>query len=307
MNRPVIFFEPMLPDNLRDLVADVEVIGPDLADLERAEGAVIGAVRRWDRTVYALAPRLRVVSRSGIGYDNVDVADAAMFDVKVCNAPDAPTVSTAEHTVALIMAITKEIPGQQAISRRGERAGPATALELEGATLGLVGLGRIGRRVATAMQALGMRVIAHDPFLTSGPPGVELVADLGDVFAESDVLSLHAPATPETYQLINATTLAEMKPGAYLVNCARGTLVDHDALLAALDRGQLAGAGLDVTDPEPLPAGHPLLGHPRCVVTPHCASSTSAGRRRLFEHAIANALAVLRGEPCGSVIPVPSS
>ena len=110
-------------------------------------------------------------------------------------------------------------------------------------------------------------------------------------------MSLHAPATEASYHLIGAATLAAMKPGAYLVNCARGGLVDQNSLLAALDEGRLAGAGLDVTEPEPLPTGHPLLGHPKVIVTPHIASSTRAGRRRLFEHAVENALAVLDGRP----------
>jgi glyoxylate reductase len=116
------------------------------------------------------------------------------------------------------------------------------------------------------------------------------------------VVSLHAPALPSTRQMINADTLAQMKQGAYLVNCARGVLVDHDALLAALDSGHLAGAGLDVTDPEPLPAGHPLLGRANVVVTPHIASATVAGRRRLYEHSIENALAVLDGRPADIVL-----
>ncbi len=144
---------------------------------------------------------------------------------------------------------------------------------------------------------MGMKVVAADPFVTESHLAGCEIATLGEVLATADVLSLHAPATPDTTRLIDADTLAMMKPGSYLVNCARGALVDHDALFDAIESGRLAGAGLDVTDPEPLPAGHRLLNRPDVVVTPHIASSTVAGRRRLYEHAIENALAVLDGRP----------
>jgi len=148
-----------------------------------------------------------------------------------------------------------------------------------------------------------MRVIATDPGVAESPvDGVDLVG-LNELLAMSDVVSLHAPALPATIGMIDADALDRMQPGSYLVNCARGPLVDHDALLAALDAGHLQGAGLDVTEPEPLPAGHPLLDRHDVVVTPHIASATVAGRRRLYEHAIDNALAVLAGRPASIVQP----
>jgi phosphoglycerate dehydrogenase-like enzyme len=148
-----------------------------------------------------------------------------------------------------------------------------------------------------------MQVVACDPNVVESPvAGCELMP-FEEVLAAADVLSLHAPALPTTYRLIDADALAKMKPGAYLVNCARGVLVDHDALLDAIDRGHLAGVALDVTDPEPLPAGHPLLDRTNVIVTPHIASSTAAGRRRLYEHAIENALCVLSGRPASIVAP----
>jgi D-3-phosphoglycerate dehydrogenase len=146
-----------------------------------------------------------------------------------------------------------------------------------------------------------MEVVAHDPFIDAEMvDGVRLVG-LDEVFSDSDVVSLHAPGGEATRHLVDAGRLASMRRGAYLVNCARGSLVDQEALLAALDSGQLAGAALDVTEPEPLPAGHPLLGREDVLVTPHVASSTAAGRRRLYEHAIDNALAVLEGRPATTV------
>jgi D-3-phosphoglycerate dehydrogenase / 2-oxoglutarate reductase len=292
---PILFFDHPLPDAYRDLVLGRAVaVGPDDADLGSANAVLAGARRSWDAAAFALGPKLKVMSRIGIGYDNVDIAAATAAGVVVCNAPDAPSVSTAEHTLMLMLAVVKNLPAQQARAHQGlAGATTGTALELDGRVLGLVGYGRIARRVAAAARALGMRVLAHDPFVTEAE-GCELV-DIGGVFAESDVISLHAPAVAETRHLINAASLAAMKPGVHLINCARGGLVDQDALLAALESGQVAGAGLDVSEPEPLPAGHPLLEHRNVIVTPHVASATVAGRRRLYSHAIDNALNVLAG------------
>ncbi len=300
----MVYFDTPLPDAYRDLVdGRLEVVGPDTG-LEAAVAVIAGARVQWNGELLDQAPEVRVVSRTGIGYDNVDVAAAAERGVVVCNAPEAPSVSTAEHTVALLMAVTKHLRTTTAIADRGEKApSVGIALEIDGRRLGLVGLGRIARRVAAAATALGMEVIAHDPFIQADSvDGVRLVS-LDEVFSESDVVSLHAPGGEATKHLVDASRLAAMRPGAYLVNCARGSLVDQEALLAALDSGQLAGAALDVTEPEPLPEGHPLLGREDVLVTPHVASSTAAGRRRLYEHAIDNALAVLEGRPATTVTP----
>jgi D-3-phosphoglycerate dehydrogenase / 2-oxoglutarate reductase len=291
---PILFFDRELPENFRDLVdGHAIVVGPDPGDLANAD-AVIASMYRWDAAAMANGPRLRVISRIGVGYDTVDVAAATAAGISVCYAPQAPTVSTAEHAVALMMSVTKSLDAAQDRARQGLPGGPATAMELDGKVLGLLGYGRIARRVAVVGSALGMQVIAHDPLLTGDVDGATLVG-FDELFRTSDVLSLHAPATAETRHVVNPTTLALMKPTSYLINCARGGLVHQEALLKALDSGHLAGAGLDVTEPEPLPADHPLLAHPRVVVTPHIASSTVAGRRRLYEHAINHALATLSG------------
>jgi D-3-phosphoglycerate dehydrogenase len=303
---PLLFVDHVFPDEYRDLVdGRATVVGSGTDDgLGRADAILAGATRRWNTDEFALAPACKVISRVGVGYDNVDVADAAAAGVIVCNTPQAPAVSTAEHTIALLMAVTKHLPHHVARAREGLKGEPVgLALELEGRTLGLIGCGRIASGVARAALGLGMRVIAHDPALSTPPvDGVELV-DADFVFADSDVVSLHAPALPSTHHIVNAESLAAMKPGSYLVNCARGPLVDHDALLDAIDRGHIAGAGLDVTEPEPLPAGHPLLDRENVVVTPHIASASVAGRRRLYAHSIDNALAVLDGRPASTVEP----
>ena len=295
---------PVIDADLAYLDGRATLIGPNDDTLVDAPAAVIGVDYFWDAERFAKFPNLKVISRAGIGCDNIDVAAATAAGVIVCNGPDSPTVSTAEHTMMLMLAVTKELPAKQQRSREGLIGpGEATSLELDGQTLGLVGLGRIAKRVAVAAQAFGMTVIAHDPFLDASPvDGVELVG-LDAIWSQSAVISLHAPNTPETRHLINAESIAAMQPGTYLVNCARGPLIDPDALIAGLDSGQIAAAGLDVTEPEPLPVGHPLLGRDDVIVTPHIASSTAVGRRRLYEHAFENAIAVLEGRPASIVTP----
>ncbi len=300
---PVLHIDrPVLDADLAYVEGTARLVGSTDAELVGVAASVIGIGHRWDAERFARFPDLRVISRMGIGYDNVDLAAARAAGVVVCNGPDSPTVSTAEHTMMLLLAVTKELPIHAASAAAG-RGGPkvATSLELDGATLGLVGLGRIGSRVAVAAQALGMNVVAHDPVLSSSSvEGVELV-DLDELFRTAHVVSLHAPSIPATRHLIDASSIATMRRGVYIVNCARGSLIDQQALLVALDEGQVAGAGLDVTEPEPLPVGHPLLGRSDVIVTPHIASSTAVGRRRLFEHAVDNALAVLAGRPASVV------
>lgn len=300
---PVIHVDKELSDADRLHVGGrASIVGTDDDSLAGVAATVIGIGHFWDADRFGRFSDLRVVSRMGIGYDNIDLDAARAAGVVVCNAPESPTVSTAEHAMALMLSITKELPALQARARSGAWGNPTpTSLELDGATLGLVGLGRIGRRMAVASAALGMRVIAHDPQLTESPePSVELVG-LDEIIETSHVISLHAPAIPATHMMIDATSLSRMRRGVYLVNCARGPLIDEDALLAALESGQVAGAGLDVTDPEPPDSNHPLFARDEVVITPHIASSTVVGRQRLFAHAFDNALAVLEGRPASVV------
>lgn len=296
--------KPLSDDDLAHVDGRATIVGTDDDALVGVAATCIGIGHRWDAERFALFPDLKVVSRMGIGYDNIDVAAATAAGVVVCNGPESPTVSTAEHAMALMLAVTKELPSLAERARTGATGNPSpTSLELDGATLGLVGVGRIGCRVAVAASAFGMRVIAHDPGFTKTPDPCVTLVERDEVIETSDVISLHAPAVEATHHMIDAASLGRMRHGVYLVNCARGPLVDHAALLAALESGQVAGAGLDVTEPEPLPAGHPLLGRSDVIVTPHIASSTVAGRARLFAHAFDNALAVIEGRPASIINP----
>ncbi|MGB5655688.1 MAG: NAD(P)-dependent oxidoreductase, partial [Acidimicrobiia bacterium] len=255
----------------------------------------------YDGAAMDRAPYVRVIARTGIGVDKIDLGAATERGIAICNTPDAPTVSTAEHTITLLLSVAKRVPGAQAALRNGGRDffGSHEGREVAGKVLGLVGVGRIGTNVARMARGLSMPVIAYDPFVEApdaAESGITLVASLDQLLVEADVISLHLPLTSETEHLINADRLARTKPGAILVNTARGGLVDHDALLAALDGDRLFGAGLDVTDPEPLPPDHPLLHRYDVVVTPHVAAATAAGKARLYESAVTQALQVLRGE-----------
>lgn len=304
-DRSPVWFERAIPTELMDEVSRVvTVLGPATRDdpyagLAAARGAVASA-GRYDAAAMDRAPGLRVIARTGIGYDRVDVVEATRRGIAVCNTPDAPTVSTAEHTVALMLAVAKGIQPAQAALRDGSAIGyygRHRAIELDGKVLGLVGFGRIARRVATISRGLGMRVTVFDPFLpeTTAPPDVTRVASLGEVLGVADVISVHVPLTDDTRGMFGPVEFGQMRPGAVFVNAARGGLVDADALLAALDAGRLFGAALDVTEPEPLPADHPLLGRPDVVVTPHIASATSECRVRIFRAALGQAIAVLAG------------
>jgi phosphoglycerate dehydrogenase-like enzyme len=291
----------MPPAELLDVFDGHVVAGPDLAELIEADAAVVGMRHRWDDGLFGAHPRLRVVARIGIGIDNVDLAAASRHGVMVTNTPEGPTVSTAEHTITLVMAAAKRLPAMQRQARGEPAAGAGgrsggtrlPALELDGLTLGLVGCGRIGRRVGSIATAVGMEVLACDPYCDTVDHELVLLPEL---LTRSHVVSLHAPLTTETTRLFDATTFSAMRPGAVFVNCARGGLVDHDALLAALDAGQVSAAGLDVTDPEPLPADHPLLHRDDVIVTPHVASGTGAGLERMFVMAVEQASMALRGE-----------
>ncbi len=303
--RPMSWVDDLIDG--RALIGFVEQGASDLTGIDQADSIVAGAAIRYDRSVYSQATNLKVICRAGIGFDNLDLADATEFGIAACNAPDAPTISTSEQALALIFAITKGLRESQARLERqeGNYFANHQHLELDGATLGLIGLGRIGGRVAGLATGIGMRIVAHDPFASDerfAELGVARAASAEEAVADAHVVSVHAPLSDETRHLVGAGLIEAMRDGVYVVNTARGGLVDDAALLAALDSGKVRAAGLDVTDPEPLPAGHPLLQRDDVVVTPHIAGSTGAGARRLFRHAIEIVLSTLAGERPASLL-----
>jgi len=250
--------------------------GALIAELGEADALIVRSATRVTAELLEREPRLRVVGRAGVGVDNIVVDAATLRGVLVMNTPGGNATSVAEHTFALILALARSVPQLNAAIHAGrwEKSG-AAGNELRGKTLGLVGCGRVGSEVARRARAFEMRVLAFDPYITpdlAREAGVELAA-LRDLLAQADFLSLHAALSRSTEKIIDAESLARMKPTASLVNTARGELVDEPALAEALRAGKLAGAALDVFAVEP-PRDSPLLGLPNVIATPHIAGST---------------------------------
>lgn len=301
---------PQLSDALERLPSSVTVLQADPSDplgsARPAQAILASSGIRYDEDAFSQLPNLQILVRTGIGIDNVDREAATAHGIVFCNTPDGPTESTAEHTLALMLAVAKRIkPGMEQLAE-GSFAPRSIPLgnELMGKTLGLVGLGRIGGRVAQICRnGFQMRVLAFDPYIgdeRAQEMGVEL-ASLDEVIQNADFLSMHAPSTPETYHLIDAERLASMKAGSYLFNLARGPLVDGDALLDALDIGHLAGAGLDVFEPEPPAVESRLRNHPKIVSTPHSATTTFEGRARIERLAVERVLDFFAGKEPGDI------
>ncbi len=254
------------------------------AELERAQALIVRSETQVSEALMQAGPELMIIGRAGVGVDNVDVEAATRRGIAVLNAPGANTVSAAEHTIGLLLAYMRRIaPAVQSMSDGLWDRKSFQGTELRGKTIGLVGLGRIGQHVANVARALGMKVIAHDPFLPE-PRAQELSIELLTLEAllpRADVLSLHLPLTDETRHLIGAPQLALMKPSAIVVNTARGALIDDEALLAAIQSERLRGAALDVFEPEPLPSDSPLRRCKEIMLTPHLAASTDEAQERV--------------------------
>lgn len=262
--------------------------------------AILLRTRRLDGSDIGQAPRLRVVARHGVGVDNIDVGAATRRRIAVTITPQANVQSVAEHTLGCLLALARRLPELDQLTRAG-RFGERDRIlgyELHGTTLGLIGFGRIGREVARKAQAaFGMSVIVFDPHVAAEgvPTDMRKVDDLTDLLRASDVVSLHAPLTPDTRNLLDASRLALMKPGAFLLSMSRGGIVDEVALADSLREGVLGGAAVDVFATEPPSQGHPLFNLPNVIVTPHCASHTGAAMRRMAQEAAGSILACLNG------------
>lgn len=269
--------------------------------------AVITQFAPVNAEVVAAMRKARVIVRYGIGVDNVDLEAARARGIPVCNIPDYCIDEVADHTLAFILALTRQVVPQSRLVHGGEwkiAGSPASFRTLSSMTAGVVGFGRIGRAVVRRLAAFGGRVLVSDP--VASPAAITemggVAADFDTLLAEADVITLHCPSLPQTRGMINARSLARAKPGLLLVNLSRGDLVDPDAVVAALDSGALAGAALDVFAPEPIPAGHPILGQPNVVLAPHVASVSAAAVNRLRTTAAELAVAGLRGQPLPTVV-----
>jgi D-3-phosphoglycerate dehydrogenase / 2-oxoglutarate reductase len=245
--------------------------------LRAADGCIVRSGTRLTAELLEEPGKLRAIARAGVGVDNIDVAAATRRGIVVMNTPGGNTLSTAEHAVALLMALARHVPAADASMKTGKwERGKFVGTQLAGKTLGIIGVGRIGREVARRAVAMDMRVLGMDPFLTperAAEIGVEKVEDLDALLPRCDFLTVHTPGGPETKGLIGPSQIAKLKKGVRLVNCARGGIIDESALAEALTSGHVAGAAIDVFDPEP-PADSPLLKAPNVVLTPHLGAST---------------------------------
>lgn len=303
----VCLTEPIHPDGVALLTRGATVryaaahdeagLAAALAD---ADGLILRVKGRVTDSLLARAPRLRVIARHGVGVDNVDVAAATRRRIPVCVTLAANTDAVAEHTFLLMLAVGKRLVAVNAAVRRGAWEDLRGELYegLSGRTLGIVGMGRVGRRVAELAAAFGMRRLGYDPAL---PPeeiqrrGAEPV-ELSALLRAADIVTLHAPLTPETRHLMNRETLNLMKPGAILVNTSRGGVIDDHALAEALRSGRLAGAGIDVMEPEPPGPDSPLLTLEQVLITPHIAAHTEDSMRRMAVTAAEQVLMALEGK-----------
>ncbi len=315
--RPKVLVKEKIGDSGVDLLRehfDVE-LGVDWADGELAErigdfdGILIRSATKLTAELIDRATRLQVIGRAGVGVDNVDVEAATRRGIVVANAPESNVVTAAEHTMALLLALARNIPQAYAslIAGRWERS-KFSGVELYEKTLGIVGFGRIGQLVAQRARGFGMRVVAFDPFVSAEryrDLGVEKADSPEDIYAQADFITVHLPKTPETEGFLNADAFARMRDGARVLNVARGGLVDEAALKDALDSGKLAGAALDVFPSEPI-TEHPLFGYPNVVVTPHLGASTAEATDRAGFQSAEQVVAALTGGVVSTAVNIPA-
>jgi D-3-phosphoglycerate dehydrogenase / 2-oxoglutarate reductase len=289
------------PCRVVDASADPASLGAHLSD---AWGLIVRSRTKVTSELLAKAPHLEVVARAGVGVDNVDLAATAARGIRVVNAPAAATASVAELTVALYLLLVRGLYPPIAATKSGGWTRGTHGHELAGRTVGFVGYGRIAREVARRVTPFGVRAVAFDPFVPKAVDTTE-VLPLDDLLHSADIVSVHAALTADNHHLIDARAFGRMKPGAFLVNVARGALVDEVALLAALASGHLGGAALDVFEVEP-PMNRELLAHPNVIPTPHLGASTHEAQQRAGTDTVDEVLRALRGEPLTALVAAPA-
>ncbi|TCO57058.1 phosphoglycerate dehydrogenase [Actinocrispum wychmicini] len=304
--RPVVLIAEKLAPSVLDVFGEeVEVRHVDgtdrsalLAEVANADALLVRSATMVDAEVLKATEKLKVVARAGVGLDNVEVPAATERGVLVVNAPTSNIVSAAEHAVALLLAVARRVPAaDQSLQGGAWKRSSFAGVEVNGKTVGVVGLGKIGQLFAARLAAFGTTIIAYDPYVSQARAaqlGIELV-ELDELLARADIISVHLPKTPETKGLINAERLAKTKKGVIIVNAARGGLIDEDALAEALRTGQVGGAGIDVFATEPTTES-PLFGLPNVVVTPHLGASTAEAQDRAGTDVARSVLLALRGD-----------
>jgi D-3-phosphoglycerate dehydrogenase len=312
----ILVADPIAEDGIAILKAEADVdvrTGLSPADLEACIGEydalVVRSETRVTPEVLAAGKKLHAIGRAGVGVDNIDLNAATQAGVIVVNAPLGNTISAAEHTIGLMLALARHIPDADASLRGGEwKRAKFVGVELRGKTLGVIGLGQVGSEVARRAKGLDMEVVAHVPFVSperAAQLGVDLAASLEEVVARSDFLTLHTVLTAQTKHLIGAEQLAKAKPSLRIINTARGDLVDNDAVADAIDEGRIAGAALDVFPVEPPDMSSRWLHHPAITVTPHLGASTAEAQERVAIDVAKQILAILRGEPAQYAVNAP--
>jgi D-3-phosphoglycerate dehydrogenase len=281
-------------DELIRLVSDADVV---ITQFAKIDAPVIGAMKK-----------ARAIVRYGIGVDNVDLEAARVRDIPVCNVPDYCIDEVADHTMALILALTRQVVVNMIDVRTGGwgLAAPLTSMQsLKGLTAGVIGFGRIGREVVSRLVAFKCRVLVLDPIVPAAEilkTKAEVAQSFEHLLPQSDVITLHCPSTPNTRRMFSKATFEKMKKGALFINVSRGDLVDSTALVGALQNGKLAGAALDVFDPEPIPEEHPIRKMPNVILTAHIASVSPSAVQKLRESAANIAILAMRGEPLPNVV-----
>lgn len=288
------------PCRVIDASGDPSSLPSHLAD---AWGLVVRSRTKVTADLLGAAPGLSLVARAGVGVDNVDMRAASERGIRVVNAPAAATASVAELTVALYLLLVRGLVPSILSTKAGRWERSAAGRELAGRTVGFVGYGRIAREVARRLEPFGAPTVAYDPFVPHSGDRTEVVG-WEALLARSDIVSLHAALTAENRHLVDARAFAQMKPGAFLVNVARGPLVDEAALLATLKAGRLAGAALDVFEVEP-PVNRELLELPNVIATPHIGAMTAEGQTRAGREIVDEVIRALRGEPLTALVAAP--
>lgn len=295
-------------EEVADVVVDTDITKEELLDvIKDFTGIIVRSRTKVTRDIIEAAPKLKIIARAGVGVDNVDVSAATEKGIMVVNAPESTSITVAEHTMGLILSIARKIAVADKSVKEGKwEKSKFMGIELNGKTLGIIGMGRIGSQVVTRAKSFGMEIIVYDPYITqeaAAELGVTVV-DLETVLKNSDVITIHVPLTPETKHLISKDEFENMKDSAFIVNCARGGIINEEDLYNALESGKIAGAGLDVFEVEP-PVDNPLLNLDNVVLTPHIGASTSEAQRDAAIIVAKEVKSVLEGSSPKNVLNMP--